>query len=101
MKKNAFTIVELLGIITVIGIILLMAAPSLTSTLKKSEEKKCNDYKNTVYMAAENYFYENEDQSSVTVDVLENQGYIKEDRLYKDECDNISSISRDDISEEE
>lgn len=101
MKKNAFTIVELLGIVTVIGIILLMVTPSLTSTLKRSEEKKCNDYKKTIYMAAENYFYENENQTSVTVDVLENQGYIKEDKLYKEDCDNISSVSKDDISEEE
>ena len=97
MKKNAFTLVELLGIITIIGIILLMAVPSLTGTLKRSEEKECTNYKKTIDMAAENYFFENKSETSVEVQELEKQGYLKEDKLYKDDCETITRVNRNDV----
>lgn len=55
MKKNAFTLIELIAVVTILAIILLVSLPALTSTLKNMEEKSYNEYLNDLYMAAENY----------------------------------------------
>lgn len=55
MDRKAFTMIELLGIITIIGILLLMTVPSLVTTLKNSKEKAYDDYVENVLIAAETY----------------------------------------------
>ena len=42
MKKEGFTLVELLAVIVIIGIIYLIVFPSVTSFIDKSKEKSYN-----------------------------------------------------------
>ena len=43
-NKNGFTMIEVLGIITVVGVLLLLAVPNLTSTLKNSKQKGYDEF---------------------------------------------------------
>ena len=38
-KKNAFTLVELLAVIAVLGLVLIIAVPKITSTIENSKKK--------------------------------------------------------------
>ena len=62
MKKNAFTLVELMAIIVIMASILLIILPAINGTIKNSEEKKKQDALNSIYMAAENYVMANYDE---------------------------------------
>lgn len=42
MNKKGFTLAELLGVITILGIIALIAVPTVTNTIKKQNEKAYN-----------------------------------------------------------
>ena len=69
MKKNAFTLVELLAIIVIMASMLLIILPSINNTIKNSEEKKKQDALNSIYMAAENYVMSNYDEYSSLDDI--------------------------------
>ena len=55
MKKNGFTLVELIAIIVLLAIMTLIALPSLLSTTEKSKNEEYELFKENIYMAAENY----------------------------------------------
>lgn len=55
MNRKGFTLVEIIGVVTVLALILIVAVPSLTKTLKRNEQKKYDDYIDNLKMAAENY----------------------------------------------
>jgi competence protein ComGC len=55
MKKNGFTLIEMLGILMVLSVIILVSVPSILSTNKKAKESQMEDAKETLYMAAETY----------------------------------------------
>ena len=48
MKNNnkAFTLIEVVGVITVLSLILLVSLPAITSTLKRNEQRKYDEYVN-------------------------------------------------------
>lgn len=69
MKKNAFTLVELMAIIVIMASILLIILPAINGTIKNSEEKKKQDALNSIYMAAENYVMANYDEYSSLDDI--------------------------------
>ena len=58
MKKNGFTLVELLGVIVILAIILVFAVPKILSVIDSSRQ---NIYKSDVNTIVEeiNYIYEN------------------------------------------
>lgn len=55
MKIKGFTMIELLGVFTVAGIILLIAIPQITSLLKTSNEQEYEAFLNNIYIATEAY----------------------------------------------
>ena len=73
MKKNAFTLVELMAIIVIMASMLLIILPAINNTIKNSEEKKKQDALNNIYMAAENYLMANYENYSN----LDNVGAIE------------------------
>ena len=58
-KQNAFTLVELLGILTILSIILIVAIPTITGTLKRNKERQYKEYETTLKMATERYVSDN------------------------------------------
>ena len=91
MKKNAFTLVELLAIIVIMASMLLIILPSINNTIKNSEEDKKQESLNSIYMAAENYVMANYDEYSsldnigsteyVYIMDLINNGYLSIDTV--------------------
>ncbi len=69
MKKNAFTLVELLAIVIIMASILLVVLPSINDAIKSGEENKKQDNLNSIYMAAENYLMSNYDKYSSLDDI--------------------------------
>lgn len=55
MNKNGFTLVELMGILVILGVLLVFTVPSITKTLKNSEVKEMEEYEETVCAAAKSY----------------------------------------------
>lgn len=63
MKKNkAFTLVELIAVITILAVILLVSLPSLLGTLEKTGEKRYQDFLDNLYMMTENHITTHSDQ---------------------------------------
>ncbi len=86
--KKGFTLVELIGVFTLMGILLVVSVPKITSLLKKNEESSYSAFKNTVCIAAEGYVVGKKVNinkgSSKNISVLEliNSGYLKSDLKY-------------------
>ena len=55
MKKNGFTLVEMVVILIFITIIALMSVPVITNMLKKGEDDKYNMFLDDIYLATEAY----------------------------------------------
>ncbi len=62
MKKNAFTLVELLGTIILLSIIALIALPALISSLNASQSEIEDSYKSIAITAARNYVNDHIDE---------------------------------------
>ena len=65
MKKNGFTMVELIAIIVIMASMLLIILPAINNTIKNSEEKEKQESLNNIYMAAENYLMANYDDYTI------------------------------------
>ena len=59
MKKRGFTLVELLGVISVLGIIALLIIPSVEKTISKNKKKGLENQKNTIISGAKNWITDN------------------------------------------
>lgn len=55
MKNKGFTLVELISILTILGIIALITIPIMTKTIKKAEEKALKEQKEVIINAAKKY----------------------------------------------
>lgn len=55
MNKRAFTLVELVATIVILGIILMIAVPSYTRYIEKSKESKCKADERAILDAAESF----------------------------------------------
>lgn len=81
--KKGFTLVELMAILVILGVILLMAMPSITKTFKDSQTQEAGEYKKTLCIAAQSYMelekvkYEN-GKKVIKIDDLKAKGYIRE-----------------------
>lgn len=88
-KKNGFTLVELIAVITLLAIITLVSVPVIINTLRKNEQKEYEEFENLVVNAAELYVERNRtlfpelDNIGGTIEVsaddLISEGYLKSD----------------------
>lgn len=53
--KRGFTLVELLGVFTLLGVIAILITPYVTGLLQKSKDNEYSDFKNTIFLATESY----------------------------------------------
>jgi len=98
-KRNGFTLVELMGILVVLALIIAIAVPTITSTLRKQGDNQEELYVNQVCTAAKAYmnFYrlENDNElatqyqrilngilpvafTTIKVDKLIDEGYLSD-----------------------
>ena len=86
MKNKGFTLMELLGVIVILGILILISFPLILNQVKKSKQEIKNSTKELIIDAARDYFEDNMTASYKTegitycieIETLENQGYLIE-----------------------
>ena len=73
MKKNAFTLIELIAVIVILSLIALIVFPAVNSVIKNSKEKSFEQQKNAIIKAAKECSYENTELLPNPVDKEYNQ----------------------------
>lgn len=98
MKKKGFTLIELVGVIAILGVISIFAVPALTKTLKQAADKEYNEFVKNVTLAAENYFHNETDgnianNSRIFIQVKElmDKEYLKK---------TVNPMTKTDVSDE-
>ena len=56
MKKNAFTLIELLAIIVILSVLAIILIPTLKDSINEAKNSAYNDQVNIIKQAAESYF---------------------------------------------
>ena len=86
--KRGFTFVELLAVLILLGVVSLIAIPSIGKILNRSREKARESTKNELIKAAKNYYADNirelpDDGSHkcLSVSEIEESGYISNDDI--------------------
>lgn len=79
--KKGFTLVELLAVIVLLGIIGLIATPTVTNVIKNNKEKALNHQKELIIRAARNWANANSfnisENEMVSVNTLQSEGYLE------------------------
>ncbi len=83
-SKKAFTLVELLAVIIILGIILVLAVPRVATMITNYRDKAAIEQEKLIEAAAEKYFIFEEpdltwdnDTTTIKVSVLQTAGYLK------------------------
>lgn len=81
--KKGFTLVELLGVIVILGVIGAIVTPVIQNSLKESAKDACMRQVDSFKKAARNYFNQNpfaldDDSYTVSLRTLQNNGFLKE-----------------------
>lgn len=87
-KRYGFTLIEMLGVFTVLAIIMLISLPAITKNLKKNEVNKYDAFVKDVELATETYIETHRDSytalnnvgGSVTITI----GTLKSENLITD-----------------
>jgi len=81
MKNKGFTLIEILGVIAIMGIIAMIALPNIVTSLKKADQNKQNIYQNAILQGGEIFVEQNRDLFTVRVANLKSKAstafYIK------------------------
>lgn len=79
-KEDGFTLVELLGVIVILGLIIAIAVPALGNIMSKAEENTADAQKELVLDAAQLYFVEKPSTAEVTITVkdLKTAGFLQD-----------------------
>lgn len=90
MKKDGFTLVELLAVVVIIGITYLIIFPSVTSFIDKSKEKSYNIQVDLIEKASKKWVVDNTDELlkkdpyhlnniNLTLTTLKKEGYLQDE----------------------
>ena len=95
MNNKGFTLVELLGVITLISLIALIIVPAVSKTINKGADASDKQVIENIKLAAENWALDNKEKlpGSVTVGELKNGGYIDRDLKVPSTKKNINDSS--------
>lgn len=92
MKNKGFTLIELIGVVVILGLISLVAFPALLNQIKNSKEQINDSTKQIIYSAGESYL----EKEANTYSKVEGVSYcISFDKLLNDGFINKGLISED------
>lgn len=81
MKKNAFTLIELLAILVILSILSVILVPTVNYSIKKARESSYESQVNTILSSAENYIMNSDfkvenDEKVIYVKDIVSSGYL-------------------------
>lgn len=100
MKHKGFTIVELLGAISLLAILILLVYPTVLEKVQEKDKDIVENKKTLVYTAAYDYLYENKNIYPIRSGKVYcvNMGYLASlDKLPVDEYEDLLSDSNEDV----
>ena len=78
-KDDGFTLVELLGVIVILGLIIAIAIPGIGKIVENAREKTADAQQELILDAAQLYFLqEGDNATSVTVETLIEKDYLED-----------------------
>ena len=82
--KKGFTLIELIGVVVILGLLTAFSIPALTKTFRSSADKQYEEYVKNITMAAENYFHSETDgiltdTYVITIRELVEKGYLEKE----------------------
>lgn len=78
MKKNGFTLVELIGTVLILALMMLIIIPVVSKSMKSGIEDADKKAKANIELAAQNYVADNGYSPCISIDTLVNNGYLEE-----------------------
>lgn len=82
--KKGFTLIELVGVVVILGLIATFSVTAFTKIFSDSADKQYTEYVKNITMAAENYFHNETDgllidEYKITIGELAKKGYLKKE----------------------
>ena len=82
MKKNGFTLIEVLGVIILLGVLSVIVVPVVRDSIKQSKIKSLDKQKSVIVESAKNWVADNldeleEDYLTVNIDTLKQTGFLE------------------------
>ena len=99
MKKNGFTLVELLAVITILGILATITVPIVTNIFQSASEDAFEDNAMSLSRAADNYYTSLTLDSNTKLPLLVTFTNGEESNKYKNNSNNACETSNDRILE--
>ena len=85
MNNKAFTLIELLAVIIILGLLLTLTTPQIMDALDNSKEKIYDRQKELIETAAERWAVDNMQKYTskeyITVEELKNEGYLNKNKV--------------------
>lgn len=78
-NKKAFTLVELLAVIAILGVLLALVLPKISGSINERKEKEYEIIIKSIENSAKAYFAENNEATSVDIITLVNEKYLSSD----------------------
>lgn len=76
-KEDGFTLVELLGVIVILGIILAIAIPGIGTIVDNAREKTAAQQDELIIDAAQMYYLDGGTEDPVKIETLTGAGYLE------------------------
>lgn len=96
-KELGFTLVELMGILVVLGVLLLMTVPSITKTFQNSKDKEVKEYTQSLCVGLQSYMTIEEEEKkypkTIKIETLKSTGYIRENIVVPEDSKNMKCVS--------
>ena len=99
MKKNAFTLVELLAVITILGILAAITIPIVTGVFQNASENAFEDNAMSLARAADNYYTSLTLESETKLPLLVTFSNGEETNRYKNNTSNTCETSSERLLE--